>query len=72
MDLSTTEIAFVAGAFAALVGYVIFILLPAWSSYGRWWERFAASFLTLYMLAALLGAGAVVGLAVVAIYANFV
>ncbi len=70
-DLNTTEIAFIAAGFAAFVGYVIFIVIPAWSSYGRWWERFAASFLTIYVLAALVGVGAVIGLAVVAIYANF-
>jgi hypothetical protein len=71
-DLSTTEIAFIVAGFAAFAGYVLFILTPAWGSYGRVWERFAASFLTLYVLAALIGVGAVIGLAVVAIYANFV
>jgi hypothetical protein len=71
-DLNTTEIAFIAAGFAAFAGYVVFILAPAWASYGRWWERFAASFLTIYLLAALVGVGAVIGLAVVAIYANFV
>ncbi len=70
-ELSTTEIAFIAAGFAAFAGYVVLILVPAWSSYGRWWERFAASFLTIYILSALIGVGAVIGLAIVAIYANF-
>ena len=71
-NLTTSEIAFLAGGFVGFAGYVVFILVPAWSSYGRVWERVAASFLTLYMLAAMLGIGAVLGLAVVAVYANFV
>ena len=44
-------------AVLAVAGYVGLILLPAWTSYGRWWERFAAAFLSLYILAALLGIG---------------
>jgi hypothetical protein len=71
-DLTSTQITFIAAGVAALIGYVIFFFIPAWQSYGRVWERIAASFLTLYMLAALLGVGAIVGLAVLAIYANFV
>ena len=43
-QLSVTEIAIGAGAFVALVAYAILILVPAWGCYGRWWERFAASF----------------------------
>ena len=71
-ELNTTEIAFIAAGFVAFAGYVVLILAPAWSSYGRVWERFAASFLTIYIVAALIGLGAIIGLAVVAIYANFV
>jgi hypothetical protein len=42
-----------------LAAYIAFILVPAWTSYSRLWERLAASFLTLYVLAAfvLLGVG---------------
>jgi len=48
----------ICGVFA-LAAYVGLILVPAWGSYSRWWERFAASFLTLYVLAAfaLIGVG---------------
>jgi hypothetical protein len=55
------------GGAAALcaMAWAIFILAPAWTSYGRFWERIAASFLTLFILATLLGIGVVVGLAVV-------
>jgi hypothetical protein len=37
------------------------ILVPAWTSYGRWWERVAASFLSIYVLAAMMGVGLVCG-----------
>ena len=53
-----------AAALAAMA-YAVFILAPAWSSYGRWWERVAASFLTLFILATLLGIGIAIGLAIV-------
>jgi hypothetical protein len=43
----------------ALAAYVAFILVPAWRAYSRPWERVAATFLTLYVVAAfvLLGVG---------------
>lgn len=42
-----------------LAAYVGLILIPAWNAYSRTWERAAAAFLTLYVLAAftLLGVG---------------
>jgi O-antigen ligase len=60
-ELSVTEIAIGAGGFVALVAYVILIVVPAWGCYGRWWERFAASFMTLFILATLVGVGAGIG-----------
>lgn len=59
--LSPTEIAVGAGALAALAAYVVLILVPAWACYGRWWERVAASFMTLFILATLVGIGAGIG-----------
>jgi hypothetical protein len=67
-DISGAEIGFGLAAAAVIVGYVAFILGPAWSSYGRVWEKLAASFLTLYILAALLGVGVGVGFALVYSY----
>jgi hypothetical protein len=52
-----------AGAFS-LALYVALILAPAWSSYSRLWERLAASILSLYVLAVLVGIGVLAGLAV--------
>ena len=71
MDLSnpgTTEIVLALAAPLALAGYVGLILVPAWTSYGRWWERFAAAFLTLYILAVLVGVGAAIGFGIIYTY----
>jgi O-antigen ligase len=48
-----------------LIAYVAFILVPAWGAYSRIWERIAASFLTLYVLAGFIILGAVGGAAIV-------
>jgi hypothetical protein len=45
--------------------YAGLILVPAWTSYSRLWERLAASILSLYVLAVLVGVGAGAALAVV-------
>jgi hypothetical protein len=59
--LTTTEIAIGLGSVIAFITYALLILAPAWASYGRWWERFAASFMTLFILATLVGIGAGIG-----------
>jgi hypothetical protein len=67
MTLSNTEISYVIAAACVLVGtaaYIGWILLPAWKSYSRLWERFAAAFLTLYVAAAFCGIGILGGAAV--------
>jgi hypothetical protein len=70
-DLTSTELTI--GLAAGLVGacYIFLILMPAWRCYGRLWEKIAASFLTLFILASLLGAGASLGLAVVWSYDKY-
>ena len=68
MDLSnpgTPEIVIALAAPLALAAYVGLILIPAWTSYGRWWERFAAGFLTLYIVGALVGIGVGIGLGII-------
>jgi hypothetical protein len=57
-------VAALAGAFG-LALYAGLILVPAWSSYTRLWQRLAATLLSLYVLAALVGVGVGVALAVV-------
>jgi hypothetical protein len=48
-----------------VIAYITFILVPAWGAYSRIWQRVAASFLTLYVLAAFIIAGAAGGAAIV-------
>jgi hypothetical protein len=56
---------FGAAGLVCLVLFVTLILSPALSSYGRLWEKAAAGFLSLFVLAALIVGGVVIGLAVV-------
>jgi hypothetical protein len=64
-----TIIYVVAGTCGALmfIAWLTLFVVPAWRSYSRIWQRFAATFLTLYVLAALLVIGALGG-ALVAYY----
>ena len=71
VDLSTTEIVFVLAGALTLACFVSLILIPAIRCYGRVWERFAAGFLTLYVLGTMLGIGAAIGFAVVWTYDTY-
>ena len=55
----------IGSAAIGLIAYVAFILVPAWGAYSRIWQRLAASFLTLYVLAAFIILGAAGGAAVI-------
>jgi hypothetical protein len=57
-------VAVCAGAFG-LALYAGLILVPAWTAYTRLWERLAATVLSLYVLAVLVGAGVLAALAVI-------
>jgi hypothetical protein len=70
-DFSSTEIAIALAGGVVVTCYVALIVLPAWRCYGRVWERLAASFMTLFILATMLGIGVVVGLAVVWTYDTY-
>jgi hypothetical protein len=70
-SLSPTTWVLIGAGAVAMVGYCAFILAPAWVSYGRVWERIAASFLTLFMLATLLGVGTGIGFAIVWFYDQY-
>lgn len=48
----------------ALAAFVALIAFPAWSSYSKTWERVAASFLSLFVLVALIVVGALGGAAI--------
>ncbi len=56
---------FGAAGLVCLVAFVALILTPAVSSHGRIWEKAAAGFLSLFVLAVLLAVGVGVGLIVV-------
>ena len=73
MDLgfSTVEITLAVAAGVVGAGYLSLIVAPAWQCYGRLWEKLAASFLTLFILATLLGMGTGIGLAVVWTYDQY-
>jgi hypothetical protein len=58
--MSTEAVDFLVGGCALVFGlaaYTGWILVPAWTSYQRLWERLAATLLTLYVLAVLVGVG---------------
>jgi hypothetical protein len=67
-QLSVTEIALGAGGLLTLVAYVTLIAIPAWTSYGRWWERAGAAFMSLFILVTLVGIGVGIGAALVWTY----
>ena len=57
--------------FITLAAFVGLILVPAVGSYGRLWEKAAAGLLSVFVLAALVLIGIVVGLLAVVYYDNF-
>jgi len=56
-----TYIAIGGAAFISLVAWVGLILVPAWTSYSRIWDRLVATVLSLYVLAAFAGVGLLLG-----------
>ena len=67
MSRSTiNDLAVVCAGVFGLALYAGLILVPAWTSYSRLWERVAASILSLYVLAMFVGIG--VGAALLAVY----
>jgi hypothetical protein len=48
----------------AVAAFVTLVLVPAWGSYTRLWERAGAAFLSLYVLLAMVMLGAAAGLGV--------
>jgi hypothetical protein len=65
--VSNTSITYFVGACAgvfSLAAYVAFVAVPAWTAYSRVWQRVAAVFLTLYVLATMVGIGVLIGVLV--------
>ena len=69
--LTTTELTITLAAGIVAAGYIAFILVPAVSAYTRFWEKMGAAFLTLFILATLVGIGTAVGLAIVWSYDSY-
>jgi hypothetical protein len=63
---------FAVAGLISLAAFVGLILIPALGSYGRLWEKAAAGFLSLFVLAALILTGVVIGLAFVYYYNDIV
>jgi hypothetical protein len=72
--MSNTSITYLVGACAgvfSLAAFTAWVVVPAWGAYSRAWERLAAVFLSLYVLAAFVGAGIAAGAAVVYFWDRF-
>lgn len=65
LGISTNALLFGAAGLVSLAAFVILILIPSLSAYGRWPEKLAAGFLSLFVLGTLVTAGVVAGLAYV-------
>jgi hypothetical protein len=66
MDAQTvTYMILTAAGVLSLGAFGFLILAPAWTAYGRVWEKVAASVLTLFVVAAFGGVGIVAGLVIV-------
>jgi hypothetical protein len=61
LALGTEYYLFGAAGLISLAAFVGLILAPALGSYGRGWEKFAAGFVSLFVLAALVLVGIVIG-----------
>lgn len=56
-----TYIAVGSAAGISLIAWAGLVLVPAWTSFSRLWERLVATVLSLYVLAAFVGAGLLLG-----------
>jgi hypothetical protein len=66
--MTNEAITYLVGACCAVFGvaaYAAWILVPAWTAYSRWWERIAATFLSLYVLAAMVLVGLLGGASII-------
>jgi hypothetical protein len=61
LALGTEYYLFGVAGVISVAAFVTLILAPALSSYGRPWEKVAAGFLSLFVLAALVGIGLAIG-----------
>ncbi|MDX6676893.1 MAG: hypothetical protein QOE31_945 [Solirubrobacteraceae bacterium] len=65
--MTSTQITYIVAAtcaIGAITAFVALIAFPAWTAYSKTWERVAASFLSLFVLIALVVVGALGGAAI--------
>jgi hypothetical protein len=63
-SLTLTYLILGAAGAVGLSFFAVMILAPAWTAYGRTWERLAAAFLSFFVLAAFAGTGLAIGLVI--------
>jgi hypothetical protein len=69
MSNDTLTVVIGAGAAAiSVIAWALLVLVPAWTSYSRVWERLAATLLSVYILAAFALAGSGLGAAILWYY----
>jgi hypothetical protein len=61
-SLTLTYIILGSAGVIAFACFAMLILTPAWTAYGRTWERLAAAVLSVFVLAAFAGTGLAIGL----------
>lgn len=71
-EVATEYWIFGGAGLVSLAAFVGLILVPTIGSYGRAWEKVAASFMSLFVLVALVLLGVAVGLAIVYYYNDIV
>ncbi len=71
-DLGHQYLLYGVAAAICLTIFCALILAPALSAYGRIWEKAAAGFLSVFVLAALVIGGVVIGLGIVYYYTDLV
>lgn len=62
--MSNTALTYLIGAVVGVTSLALWswlILVPAYTAYGRWWQRVAAIVMSIYVLAAMLAAGGLIG-----------
>ena len=64
LALGTEYYLFGAAGLLSVSAFVVLILVPALGSYGRAWEKLVAGFLSLFVLAALVLVGLVIGVVI--------
>ena len=58
---SWTYVALGSAAGLSLIAWIALVLVPAWTSFSRIWERIVATVLSIYVLAAFVLAGVMLG-----------